>query len=406
MIKHTRRKLLPKLLALLLCAGVLLSLPVGVTLSASAVTQAEIDALRGDASDLAAQKAELQKKLDAISADKDKAMEQKEILEQQINVIQDEIKNITAQISQYDQLISEKEEELRQAEEKEQEQYELFCKRVRSMEEEGEVSYWEILFGSQDFSDLLDNVMIVNEIMDYDNAIMNELLALQQQIETDKAALEDARAQQEQAKAQQESARAELKSQQDEVDALVAQISAQQSQVEDAIEELEAAASEMDRLIRQKEKEYQAQISNVTSEKGFAWPLPGRTNLSSLFAGRLDPFTGKPANHTGIDIPAPGGTEIHAAKSGVVTTATYNSSYGNYVVISHSDGTSTLYAHMKTKAIVSVGQTVSQGQVVGYVGTTGRSTGNHLHFEIRVNGTRVDPVNYFSGLTYGGVAIG
>ena len=155
----------------------------------------------------------------------------------------------------------------------------------------------------------------------------------------------------------------------------------------------------MDAQIKAKEREYAAQIVNVPSESGFLWPLAANLNtLSSLYGGRKDPINGRSSNHTGIDIPAARGTPIYAAKSGVVTTSVYGSgsywSYGNFVLISHKDGTSTLYAHMSSRN-VKEGQTVRQGDVVGYVGTTGRSTGNHLHFEVRVNGKRTDPLNYF-----------
>ena len=182
---------------------------------------------------------------------------------------------------------------------------------------------------------------------------------------------------------------------------LIAQVSATEQELEAEEAELSRSASAADSEIRRMERELAPSISSVQSEGSFAWPLPGRTTLTSLFGGRTDPITGKPATHTGIDIPAPKGTPIHCAKSGVVTVSCMGSggywSYGNYVVVSHSDGTSTLYAHMGSRA-VSVGDTVSQGQELGKVGSTGSSTGNHLHFEIRVNGSRVDPVNYFSGL--------
>lgn len=274
------------------------------------------------------------------------------------------------------------------------------------MEEQGEVSYWSILFSSDDFSDLLDNAMMVEEIMDYDNQVMNELIAIREQIEADKTALETARQEQKDAKAEQEAAKAELKSQQSQVDALITEISGQESQVKAAEAKLQAAANAADAEIRAAEKELASQIANVPSESGFLWPLPGRYNLSSLYGSRKHPVTGKANNHTGIDVPAPSGTSILACKSGVVTTSTYNNSYGNYVVVSHSDGTSTLYAHMSRRN-ASKGQTVSQGQVIGYVGTTGSSTGNHLHLEIRVNGSRRDPINYFQSLplTISGVRI-
>ena len=241
--------------------------------------------------------------------------------------------------------------------------------------------------------------MMVEEVIDYDNSVMEELLALQEQIETDKAALETSKEEQEAAKAKQEAAKADLKDQEAQVDALIQEISGQEDQLEAAEAQLKAAANAMDAEIKRLEKEMAEQIANVPSESGFLWPLPSSWNtLSSLFGSRIHPITGKPNNHTGIDIPASKNTNIYAAKSGVVTTSTYNSSYGNYVVVSHSDGTSTLYAHMNKRA-VSKGETVSQGQVIGYVGTTGSSTGNHLHFEIRVNGTRVDPVDYFKDKT-------
>ena len=398
-----KRRAIPAIslaLVVLFSASFLLALPGAVSMPASAVTQAEIDALKESAGELEQQQKEIQAQLNAIAADKDEALEQKSLLEQQINVIQSEINNIDAQIAKYDELISQKEDELAQLEQQEAEQYQLFCERVRYMEEEGEVSYWAILFNAEDFSDMLDRFMMVEEIMAYDNAIMDELLATQAQIEQEKAELEEARTAQEEARQKQADAKARLKSQQAEVDALISQISSQEDELEAMEAKLQAAAKAMDNEIARKERELQAQLAaqgvTIVSEKGFKWPSYA-TTITSLFGSRTHPVTGRPNNHTGVDIAAAGGTDIWAAKSGVVLTSTYNSSYGNYVVVSHSDGTSTLYAHMNKRG-VSEGQTVKQGDVVGYVGTTGSSTGNHLHFEIRVNGTRKDPVNYFKDI--------
>ena len=405
--KEHGRKWAFRLCGLALAAAMAVSLlPETVVVPASAVTQAEIDAMREEADDLKSQQKEIQAKLDALEADQANAMERKTLLEQQINATQAEINTIAAQIAKYDELIAQKQEELSQAEAEEQAQYELFCERVRYMEEQGEVSYWSILFSSKDFADLLDNAMMVEEIMDYDNQVMDQLIALREQIEEDKAELESARQAQQAAKEEQEAAQANLKSQEAEVSALIDQLAAQEDQLEAEEAKLQAAANAADAEIAAAERELAAQINNVVSESGFMWPLPGYYNLSSLFAGRIHPITGKPQHHTGIDIPASSGTSILAAKSGVVTTSTYNNSYGNYVVVSHSDGTSTLYAHM-VRRNCSKGDTVSQGQVIGYVGTTGSSTGNHLHFEVRVNGSRVDPINYFTDLplTISGVSL-
>lgn len=396
-----------RLCGLALTAAVAVSLlPEAVVVPASAVTQAEIDAMKEEANSLKQQQEEIQEQLDSLAADRENAMARKTLLEQQINATRAEISSIAAQIAKYDELIAQKQTELDEAEAEEQAQYELFCERVRYMEEQGEVSYWSILFSSKDFADLLDNAMMVEEIMDYDNQVMDQLIALREQIEQDKAELETARQEQQDAKAEQEAAQANLQAQESEVDALLSQISNQEDELEAREAQLRAASDAATAEIAAAERELAAQIANVPSESGFLWPLPGRYNLSSLFGSRKHPITGKANNHTGIDIPASSGTSILAAKSGVVTTSTYNNSYGNYVVVSHSDGTSTLYAHM-VRRNCSKGDTVSQGQVIGYVGTTGSSTGNHLHFEVRVNGSRVDPINYFTDLplTISGVSL-
>ena len=397
-------RLWKRFLALILTLAALTSLPSVMAPTARAVTQEEIDALQANADQLEEEMAALEAQLDAIAQDRSQAMEQKILLEQQIDVLNAEISNMDQQIAQYDQLIAQKEEELAQAEADEAEQYELFCQRVRYMEEQGQVSYWAVLFNSASFSELLDNVIMINEIMEYDNAVMDSLIAIREQIEQDKAELEQARVDQQEARDTQASARAELLARNAEVDALLEQINSQADEIEHAQDELEAAAAAVDEEIARLEREMASQISDVTSESGYLWPLSGYTNLSSLYAGRIDPFTGRPATHSGIDIPAPRGTPIKASKSGVVITSAYNSGgYGQYVVISHGDGDSTLYAHMVPGSqTVSVGDTVTQGQVIGQVGTSGRSTGYHLHFEIRENSSRIDPVNRFSGLTYGG----
>ena len=367
--------------------------------SAAKVTKAEINALKSDADKLAQEKRELQNQLKEIRADKSQAQGQKNLLEQQINVIQSEIDNINVQIGKYNELISAKQSEVNETQARTDEQYELFCQRIRAMEEEGETSYWSIILGSASFSEMLDNFMMVEEIIEYDNSVMEALTALKQQLETEQKELEAAKAEQEAAKAVQVAEQDELEARQAEVDSLIKDISSQEDKLEAAEAALKREANAMDAKIKELERQYANQIANVPSESGYLWPLPASWNtLSSLYGNRTHPITGKPNKHTGIDIPASAGTNIYAAKSGVVTTSTYNSSYGNYVVVSHSDGTSTLYAHMK-KRNATVGQTVKQGAVIGYVGTTGSSTGNHLHFEVRINGNRTDPVNYYKDKT-------
>jgi murein DD-endopeptidase MepM/ murein hydrolase activator NlpD len=398
-----RGTFLRRVLGLALVLAVLLPLAGnGMVLESSAVTQAQIDALKGDANGLAAQRKDIQNQIKALQSDKNEALAKRDLLEKQIYLVQQEINNINAQLTMYGELIQQKAGELAQAEADEAAQFDLFCRRMRSMEEQGEVSYWSILFSSSSFSEMLDNYMMIEEIIQYDNSVVEALQALQEKVAADKAELEEAKAGQEEAKKQQEAAQANLKTQENELDALIEEINDREDELEAKEKDLKVSAQKLDSEIKRLEREMAAQISQVKSESGFLWPLSSNRNiLSSLYAGRLDPITGKPDSHTGIDIPAPKNTPILAAKSGVVVTSIKGSgsywSYGNYVLIAHSDGTSTLYAHME-KRNVSKGQVVKQGDVVGYVGTTGRSTGNHLHFEVRVNGNRRDPLDYFKDM--------
>ena len=400
-----------RVLAVLLAIAMLLpAVPEYIAPKTYAVTQAEIDALKQDASSLDAQKRNLQQQLRAIAADKSKAMDQKELLEEQMSIIQSEIRNIDQQIAKYDELIAQLDGELAANQAEEERLYALFCQCVRYMEEEGTLNYWAILFNATSFSDLLDRVIMIDEIVEYNDAVMTSLQNTRAQIQTDRAAQEQARAEQQAARDRQVAARQELQAREAEVDALIRQINSEQRAVEHSVQELEAQAKAMDAEIARKERELAAKLAQqgnkIVSESGYLWPLPGYTALSSLFAGRKDPFTGRPATHSGIDVPAPKGVKILAAKSGVVITSAYNKGgSGNYVVVSHGDGNTTLYAHMNSRA-VKEGDTVKQGDVLGYVGTTGRSTGNHLHYEIRVNNVRIDPVTKYPGkLTYKGSAL-
>ena len=366
----------------------------------------QINQLKNQSGDLAAQKKDLTRQLKSIQSDKNKAMEQKMLIERQVDVIRSEIATSDSLIAQYDTLIAEKEVELADAEAKEADQFDLFCERVRSMEEDGTVSYWSILFNASDFSDLLDRFTFVSEVMEYDNAVMDMLAAARQAVADAKTELETDRTEQKAVREEQVAQKAELVEKLSQADALVDEIAAKEDEYQHAIKELEAAAAEVDKLVAAKQAEYERLISSgkitIDAGSGFMWPLSGYTTLSSLFGPRIHPVTGKPGNHTGIDIPAPKGTSILASRGGVVITSKMGSgndwSYGNYVVISHGDGTSTLYAHMNSRA-VKEGDVVKQGQTIGYVGTTGRSTGYHLHFEVRKSGSRVDPVDYFPSMT-------
>ena len=364
---------------------------------ALAATWSDVNDLKNQASSLDAKKKELQGKLDALSNDKSEAMARKQLLDQQITNTAAQIQNTEAQIAEYAALITQTEEELAQAQEEEEAQYELFCARVRDMEERGTVSYWSVLFKATSFTDLLGRLDIINEIMDADQRVIDELQALQEEIETKKADLETGKAEEEAAKADLEAKKSELNTQRSEANAVIQQLTANENETEAVLADLEAEQDALwaeaqrlsDQLIAQQAANGQSTKSNPG---GYIWPVDSRY-ITSTVGGRASPGGIGSTNHKGTDIGRVGYTSsVYAAKAGTVIVSQYSSSYGNYVVISHGSGNTTLYAHMSSRK-VSVGQYVNQGDVIGITGSTGNSTGPHLHFEVTENGVRVNPLS-------------
>ena len=403
-MKHTKRagRVFQVLAALLLAVCVLC-----VDLSpALAVTQADIDKLKNNASDLSQQKKELQSKISALSDDIANNMKKKELLDSEISVLSSEISNVESQISTYAELITQTEAELLDAQEREAAQYELFCKRVRAMEERGTISYWSVLFKADSFTDLLSRLDFINEIMDSDQKVIQELQDLQAEIEEKKESLETQKAESEAAKAELVSKKSELNKQREAANALVAQLRASKSEYQEDMDDLSAEAEAVQAQIVKLSKELAAQQAaqgkpSNAALGGYIWPVSSR-RITSTFGGRASPGGIGSTNHKGIDIGGVGyTTEIHAAKAGTVIVSQYSRSYGNYVVVSHGSGNTTLYAHMSSRK-VSVGQYVNQGDVLGITGSTGNSTGPHLHFEITESGVRINPLNYLTGYVLAG----
>ncbi len=369
---------------------------------ALAVTQADINALQSDADELDAKRKELESQLDSLSDDKAQALKRKELLDQQISNTSAQIANVEAQISEYEELITQTEAELADAEEREEAQYELFCSRVRSMEEQGTVSYWSVLFKADSFTDLLSRLDFVNEIMDYDQRVIQDLQDLQQEITEKKESLEDSRSESEAAKAKLVSEKSTLDKQRADAVALVNEINANEAEYQSTLDAIDAEEEAIQARIVELSRQLAAQqaASGQTTSNaalgGYIWPVSSR-RITSPFGNRNTGIAGASTNHKGVDI---GGvyysSEVHAAKSGTVIVSQYSSSYGNYVVVSHGSGNTTLYAHMSSRS-VSVGQWVDQGDVLGITGSTGISSGPHLHFEITENGVRVDPLQYLTG---------
>ena len=414
----------------LVSATLALLMAVALTAGFSGVAQAasteQLDSLKAQASNLEGQDASLQAQLDDLQGQANSKLDEKAVLEQQISVVSAQIANTEALIAEYDVQIADKQVELEQAQAEEQQYYALFCQRVRDMEEQGSVSYWSILFGSSDFTDLLDRIVFVGDVMDYDQQMVENLKNARQAVADAKTALETSQAEQQDAKDALESQQAELAADEAAVDAAIAEINSQADVYEDQLAQLRAQAADLDAQIAQAQKDYDAQVAaeKAAAEKAEAdkqaaqkpsnsgssgnsssgssasgsgrismvWPC-GSTRITSNFGYRDSPTAGASSYHQGIDIGASTGTGIYAAASGTVTDAGYSSSRGNYIVISHGSGVSTVYMHCSA-LYVSAGDSVTQGETIAAVGSTGISTGPHLHFGVIEDGVYVNPRNY------------
>lgn len=379
--------------ALLLAA--LLTAPMGET--ASAVTQSDIDNLESEASSLAQQRKALKSELANLKNDKANAVYRRNLLDQQIEVTEKEITNTEHQISGYEALLSQTAYELEENQAQEAEQYALFCQRARMMEEQGTPSFWEVLFSAEDFSDLLGRLSDVQMVIDYDQSLMDDIMALRGEIETKQETQEQLKGESEAAKTKLEEQKVDLSNQREEANQLVKEIEANVEEYAEALQQVQDEEEQIQKEIVKKTEELAAQLGWSTSVGGYIWPCTTSRRITSPMGGRNTGIPGASTNHKGVDIGGVGyTTNVLATKAGVVITSKHSSSYGNYVVISHGRGNTTLYAHMSSRA-VSEGQTVSQGQVIGISGSTGISSGPHIHYEITENGSRVDPLNYLPG---------
>ena len=394
-----------------------------------AVTQSEIDALEAKRDQIKAEQANTQAEIDALRGEQAGVLEQKAALDQEASLTQAEINVVQEQIELYNDLIEEKKAELAEAKAEEEAQSELFRVRMRELEEGGKLSYIVVLLESRSISDLLTRIDMIGEIISYDKQLEQDLIAAREKVEEAEQALEDAKAEQEAKKAELEQKKAELERQVAEAEALIKSLESDidayiaayneteqskrelQAQIDQKVAQMEAERKAAEEAARKAAEEAarraaeRQQASNgdtttttpsytyTTGSGSMIWPCPSCHTLTSYFGWRIHPISGVNKYHSGVDIGASYGATIIAADSGTVITAGWISGSGNCVVISHGNGVSTLYGHMSSIA-VSVGQSVSQGQTIGYVGSTGNSTGPHLHWEVTVNGVRQDPLNY------------
>ena len=319
-------------------------------------------------------------------------------LDGQLTDIQQKVDLLTEQIAEKENQIDTTTEELREAEAVQQAQYEAMKKRIKFMYERGDMLYLELLLQSGNFSDMLNKAEYIEKLSDYDRNKLNEYISTTELIRLTKEALEEEKETLDETKAVREEEQANLEALLSTKSKELNSVQADISNKEAAIAEYEAEIKAENAAIAALEKEVAADkaalYSRYTYDGGmFTWPCPGYTRISDDYGNRVHPTLGITKMHNGIDLAAPGGSAILAAYNGTVVAADYNSTMGNYIMINHGGGLYTIYMHCSA-LYVSKGTDVTAGTKIGAVGTTGRSTGNHLHFGVRLNGAYVSPWNY------------
>ncbi len=338
-------------------------------------------------------KKDAQQKLKDTKNKKAMTLAEKERLEKEAGDLQGKIEALDKTIAETKANLAVEEEKLEVATQKANEKYDVFQERFRIMCEHGDVSYIEMLLSAESFSDFIDKAEIMKEISRYDKQIFDEMDEARRQIEKSRDEIVKLKETQESSAKDLESQKAALVKKQQEQESYIKALEKDTATYQRIIDEADAAMASLRASVSGSLSTSSGGKKYVGGE--FTWPTPSCHYITSHFSPRRkNPVSGVYKRHTGTDIGASYGAAIVAANSGTVTLAGWNSGYGNCVIIDHGGGKATLYAHMSAYS-VSKGQTVTKGQRIGSVGSTGNSTGPHLHFEVLINGAAVDPMQYF-----------
>lgn len=393
---------------------------------------------------LESRKSQLEESIADLEKEKDDIVAYIEKLDKKLNELNAQVESLKDQIEDANTNLEQIKADLAEAEETAENQYDTMKKRIKYMYENGSQDYVEILLSASSISDLLNRFEYINKINEYDNNLLSEY-------EATKTLIAQKQVEQEEQIASLETMKEELTIEQEGVETLSSKKTAQLKKKKAAITSSEAKVSEYDSAIAEQEElleqlleaerkrqeeerkrqeeelrrqqeelkkkqEAEAQQNQnnsnssnqnnsssndsdfgsiIATDSTFRWPLNVSGTITSSFGYRDAPTAGASSYHKGIDIAVPSGTAVVAAGSGTITTAAYQSAAGNYIMVYHGNSTYTVYMHLSS-IHVSVGQTVSQGEVIGYSGNTGVSTGPHLHFGVNVNGSYVNPLNYVS----------
>ncbi len=413
------------LLAGIMAAVMILSLIISILPHAHAAPSSS--EIKDQIGNMEKEYAQMQDQLENLEAQKKEnvtdireLVEQKSVIEQQVGILNAQIDGMNQEIAAYALLIADKQKELDEAQARLDELNKKNKERIRAMEEDGAISYWSVLFQANSFSDFLDRLNMIEEIAASDRRRLDEMRRAAAEVAQAKEELVAEKTAAEQRKEELSAKQAQLAVKDQEAQTLLAQLLAKGEEYEALLDQQEQELTKLEQEIAAKEEEYDKVKyqewlatsvppttkppavnigggvggSAMTPPGGLTWVVPcDYVYVSSPFGWRIHPVHGDRRFHAGVDL-AVGHTPIYATRSGVVTTATYSTTAGYYVVINHTDGFTSTYMHMCKMPSVKVGDFVSAGQVIGCVGTTGTSTGLHLHFGISYNGVAVNPMDY------------
>ncbi len=337
-----------------------------------------------------------EQELNTIQSQKRVAEDDKAKLDSEISAINSKIQSVQAEINATDAKLREKEAELNAAEIACDAQFKSFKTRARIMYENGPTTYINIIFSSGSFSEFFSNLQVIKSLLEYDNRVLDERKAVREKIAVQKNEVESLKAEQLVRKNTLSEMKATLVTKQQAQSTVISQLSGQEKLIRDRIETQKAEEARIQRMITEALAAQNTTTVSTISATGtgvMQWPCPSTRYITSEFGTREQPAPGASKEHKGIDIGAGMGADIVAADSGTVLFSGNSSSYGKYIVITHGGGITTLYAHC-SELLVKAGATVTKGQLIAKVGSTGISSGPHLHFEVSVNGARQNPKNY------------
>lgn len=392
MLKKKTVRLISCVVAGVLVLAMLISmLASGMTFAAAAE---DADSLRDKLSSLEDEKAAVKEKIAELTRQANDVQATRDALQTEINLTKEEIETVKAYIARLQQQINVKTAELDVAEQALTAKEDAFALTVRTTYEQGDTSYLEVLLNSSSFSDLLSRMEIVTAIMDDNKRVVAEYTAAKEDIEQKRDDLQNTQDAQKEYEENLGYKVDELAASEAEQAALQKSIEAYKAESEAEYDRIAGEMQSVSNQIAELSRQSAASGSVPMGDGTLVWPTPSCTTTNSRYGWRIHPIYGTRKFHAGEDIPAGYGADILAAATGRVVTAGWVSGYGNYTVIDHGGGLMTAYGH-QSSILVSVGQTVTQGQLIGKVGSTGNSTGPHLHFEVYVNGSTVDPKSYF-----------